>query len=258
MSWTGGVIMSVCEKRMIAFIDLLGFSDYIIKNDGNKEIETETFDFLSTLRKTTLNMYRTLRKCKGGEELITISDSIIISLPIYKDPSSSFLNIFQLISEFQKVALEGGWLSRGGIAVGNVYQDNAIIFGKAYIEAVKLEKKAKYPRIIITEDVLCLIKNSPWFSWVLKDKDNSYFIDYLWHIQFHCDGQKILEDWRKRIIDVLKNETNYDIIEKYLWLKDYFNYSVSGKNDKCHQFYNNKLVIADDSNRFLCNKSCIK
>ena len=43
-----------------------------------------------------------------------------------------------------------GFFLRGGIAVGEVYVDSTIVYGKAFLDAVEAEKRANWPRIVFS------------------------------------------------------------------------------------------------------------
>ena len=48
-----------------------------------------------------------------------------------------------------------GWMLRGGVAIGQLYIDEVMVWGKALLTAYELEDKvANYPRVIIDEDVV--------------------------------------------------------------------------------------------------------
>jgi len=50
--------------------------------------------------------------------------------------------------------LQRGILTRGGVAVGDVYHRHDVLFGKAIVEAYELEHEvAKYPRIVVSDEV---------------------------------------------------------------------------------------------------------
>ena len=57
--------------------------------------------------------------------------------------------------------LNNGIVVRGGISFGNDYSDESLIFSMALVKAYTLEsKKAIYPRIVIDNDLIDIVKRS--------------------------------------------------------------------------------------------------
>jgi hypothetical protein len=76
-----------------------------------------------------------------------------------------------------------GMMIRGGIAAGELYQDDKerLLFGPAFSDAYQLEKRAIVPRILLSEDVVQEIKSkgAPAEYYVHEEPDGSAFLDYL-------------------------------------------------------------------------------
>lgn len=153
------------EQRMVCFMDILGFSEYINQYDSDitstvlQDIK-ESFDLA---KKHLLD-----HKTPQNEEVIrhlkyqTFSDNICISIPFF-DNESDFLSNFNLliayVKGFQSIMMAKGFFTRGGISLGSYYADNNIIFSNGLVKAYLLEsKKAIYPRIIIDEEIVQRLK----------------------------------------------------------------------------------------------------
>lgn len=76
-------------------------------------------------------------------EVVTFSDNIAVSTSIETDHDT----FFKFISFVCRELLTLGFLTRGGVAAGELRHVENVIFGPALIEAVSLEKEAIYPRI---------------------------------------------------------------------------------------------------------------
>jgi hypothetical protein len=111
------------------------------------------------------------------------TDNLVIGYPI--DPqigaSIAILHTMTYLTYFQAELACQGYFIRGGIAVGDLYIDEDIVFGPALIEAHEAEQNlAVFPRIILcqsAEDVYKDEKATP--HGFLADSDNRAFIDYL-------------------------------------------------------------------------------
>ena len=64
-----------------------------------------------------------------------------------------------MAANYQRIMLSKGFYVRGGIADGQVYFDENMIFSNALIKAYEIENKiAKYPRIVVDENALRKLK----------------------------------------------------------------------------------------------------
>lgn len=153
------------EVRIVAFIDILGFKKIVYeKKDKAKKI----MRLLDETVREFIELYKEEDICNGvddGIEITWFSDSIIIS-----DNDTTIHGIYfflSLIQSIQSYFILEEVLIRGGISLGECYHGNSKVsgisnvFGEAMIDAYKLESKsALYPRIILSEDLVNLIKDS--------------------------------------------------------------------------------------------------
>ena len=83
---------------------------------------------------------------------------------------------------FQELAASDsvGWLLRGGISIGQLFIDDAMVWGEALLKSYYLEDKiANYPRIIIEKKVVNEIKqDSQLCEFIRKDFDNLLFFEF--------------------------------------------------------------------------------
>jgi len=82
-------------------------------------------------------------------QIAAFSDNVAVSYPS-EDVESLLLSTAGICRNL----LKQGFLVRGGISMGGLFHHAGIIFGPALIEAVALEAEAKFPRILISRNVL--------------------------------------------------------------------------------------------------------
>jgi len=176
------------EERIVAFIDLLGFSnsmnckdDLIIKN---------VRDILVKMQNMTKSNSETIKAGNHVMVLPTISamsDSIIISYPCENCDVNMKLQILAtltgLIVDLAMFVLERGFILRGGITQDTLYHENGYVFGKALVEAYKLESQyAYYPRILFSDKLTNLMKfdeTDLCNNQHIRDLDGWYVLNYI-------------------------------------------------------------------------------
>lgn len=140
----------IYEKRLVAFLDVLGFKALVKHQDGQENIRK----YLNSINNVVLE-----KQWDWIVDVIAISDSIILSTPISVMEDNNWLigDFCDLVAEIQfEMALQNIWL-RGAITFGDCYfmKDPIQIIGPAYIKAYELEQsKAIYPRVIIDPDLV--------------------------------------------------------------------------------------------------------
>ncbi len=142
----------MCEYRdcYLAFIDILGFTERVRASDTNEEQFNEVLRGL-----TQLDLYNP-GKTDSDDKGYLFSDNIAIVTK--KDPTS-LGRLVRRVHQIYGHLLSLKLMTRGAIVAGKLYWSESIIFGPALIEAIELEKKAKYPRIALQESVAQDIKS---------------------------------------------------------------------------------------------------
>ena len=141
------------EKRLVAFIDLQGFKDEIIKNHSSYSIGV-VFSIFEYLRKLIKNDEWDLK-------VTIISDSIVISakLQTYDD----FLYFFYVCSAFAVPKIDDSFVAvRGGIAYGDLHHEDQIVFGPALVDAYDIsegKRKSELLRIRMSKDTFDFLSN---------------------------------------------------------------------------------------------------
>ncbi|MCY1533021.1 hypothetical protein D9M68_683270 [compost metagenome] len=131
-----------------------------------------------------------------------------------------FNEFLLIVSKYQADLLENGLLCRGGISYGKHCEDSSFLFSKALINAYSIETKtAKYPRIVVDQNLLQLITpNKPDLRTLplLKGDDNEFFINYLSNIQ-----KEKCQETITHLIRSSASKTNA-VREKIRWLSRYY------------------------------------
>ena len=248
------------DQTFLAYIDFLGFENLVSKRDPEyiKKI-------LLLSKECSKNNGRYEYEINEIFDSVWFSDLYIRTINLDKHKNLSqrdflFYEILVLTAYQINAIIQYGVLMRGSVHIGMFYSDysNKIYFGPALIDAHNDErKKVKFSRITIDKSVIEFYTNPPdWYksikektdkendSLTLKnliclDDDGLYFIDYIgYHLSFgvsnlNNDDNDFLIIHKKLINDELKHN---DRIEKYYWLKNYFNRSLLKYKDYLKNF----------------------
>jgi hypothetical protein len=206
------------DYGLVAFIDVLGFSSMV---EGDSKDKTPKYlpIFLEVFEEIT-------ESAAGSEcEVKMFSDSIIVETELAPSKVAALIEVSR---SMQELFLKRNILVRGGIAFGKHFSNERVTFSQALINAYHLESKvAKFPRIVISDDVL----NFAWHhidtseetkdkirSLVFRDRDNSAFVHYL--------ISDTLQESRPLIRNCIEQNISSGeaVLEKMRWLMDYFNY----------------------------------
>ena len=162
------------EDRVVVFLDILGFKDFIRKSEAAENLDNLIFA-LEQPKNPSANKFISTWKIKKtpddyDDKLTTFSDFFAFSVPLKVDENGRLTvegaeNLALLIytSFFRaRELLTHGFLCRGGISAGLLYHDdnneNQILFGPAFNRAYQLESElASIPRIILDSKVKNLI-----------------------------------------------------------------------------------------------------
>ncbi len=251
---------AVYEKRIVAFVDILGFRTMIEDSKTDIELRWKIKKAVEIIRESArADVDYSVRKVS------TFSDSAVIS---YGVKTSSLFYILLDIIHLQLGLGALGIVIRGGIAIGDCYHDGNIIFGPAMNEAYRLEQDvAKWPRVVIMADTLRqglreTIDRNPYgkkydieeIRGLLKedayneeaDNHELFFVDFLRQsdelIDFGDEYFNWLRDFRVFLIASLnryspKNEDLENskaeadrVFKKYRWLLGYWNSVVEDMN----------------------------
>ena len=175
------------EERVVAFLDILGFTKTIKKTESDITELKKLISLLSRINEGVINL-KTEDKNPADIRMSVFSDSIIISCAL-----NGSIDIFaRQLLQINIWLIEQDYFVRGGVDFGKVYHKDNMVFGPAFIKACELEKLANYPRIVLSDkakETMSPIKNDNgsitvttaaltkklYFS---KDCDGLYYVDY--------------------------------------------------------------------------------
>jgi hypothetical protein len=229
----------------VCYADILGYS-YL----SRKAIKSGNgLQFLHRLRHALSNAYERIREHSKGLRddsfyaVKVFTDNIVVGYPLnrpsfdYGEPE--FGDILSTFSEFQVgLAMEGFFL-RGGIAFGEHYMDDDIVFGDALLEAVDEDKGGGPPRISLAPSAIELVRRhlgfyrerseAPQHEDLLEDADGTIFLNYLGEAFYAFpDGGiffELIEGHRQNIVSGLKDyKGNPGVRAKFEWAARYHNF----------------------------------
>lgn len=191
------------EKKLVAFLDLLGITHEIRSNtNGNENIIISKMTKIKEIVEIEIEDSPISDKMS----MLYISDSFI-----FVCEQDALANFLALLSNIQmRVLVECKTMLRGALEYGDVIvQDNGKqIIGPAYIDAYqKQEHDAIFPRIIIGNSVLGLINsNEEQYEQIVVSQDRETSLDYI-------DVYMTLEHLTKKdIVTRLRREGIYDYL----------------------------------------------
>lgn len=234
-------------ESLVVFIDLLGFSDFVMTKSF-EEVRVVLSEFKNMMKshdKTTVeNINKDIElNIHKGEYIsnkltfLSFSDCIILAYPLDRiDVAWTLINICVNLMPVQFELFKKKLSMRGGIALGNIYMADDYVFGGGLVESAILEKEAKYPRILIHENVIeKLISQSHILDEWIISKDTHYYLDIfkylksseLWVNKDNKTWQSIRDERHASLRGIIeygiKNQ-NTEIVKKYQWLKDKYEF----------------------------------
>lgn len=252
------------EKRIVCFIDILGFANIIKRT--TKPTSSINFDLQNIVNALEFvhRHFAELNLDYGGMiQLSQFSDSIVISFTMKnkRESIAIFKNIkyvqVELLSQFKI-------LMRGGIVIGEIIHKNDLLLGPAMIDAYILESKcAMSPRIVIDPKVsyyyrkelkeLSTLGIKEDEIIISKDFDGTSYIDYFnfYDIDFFLNAKP--EAYFTTICEIIRDNVNSSDISirvKYLWMRNKLKNSLFYNQDiKYKNIY--KRIVTDGEERLV-------
>ena len=216
------------EDAVVAFIDILG-SSAEMKNDPENALNT-----IHNAYDDALAVYiKLFENHKDKIRIRIFSDNIVISCSCEKlGVETAARSVIVLSALIQEKLLHYKVLSRGGIARGDFFSDETMIWGNALVNAYTLESSiAIYPRIVVHPNVISDIKyftmesqgeSGNYSTWISQDRDGLCYVDYFHDFSFLKDPLCLLltfiednEERKLRYLDNLK------VVQKIIWHGNY-------------------------------------
>lgn len=228
-------------KNIVLYLDLLGFA-----NQAEDPKNVETIHKLLNVFKSNESDGAAVEitfSSKGGIKKLNpiihaFSDHIIISRSIEDLPEKISLSecmqmFFQGIAIFASIAIDHGFLFRGGLTINDLYNKGDIIFGPGLNEAYKLESKAAiFPRVILSTNIVNHNEFTLLNEYLILDRDGKYYVDYL-DLIFTGIGLEKIEKFKliaAENINKFQNCGRGEIVEKWEWFKQYLNEKLNKYN----------------------------
>ncbi len=210
----------------VAFVDILGFKEWVNKSDKSPDNISEIQDVLDIFvseKENNLANVDFVRSIRNGRHVTIFSDSIVISYNA--ENVNAGYHLLMDLSYITVQLLDKGVMVRGGATYGKLMHDEQYCYGPAMNKAYLLESEvAIYPRIVLSDNYQFeTIKTEDGYeidNCIATDRDGIRFIDFMKVIawdeeictQFTCKALKHLD---------IKNTEDEKIQMKYDWLRDY-------------------------------------
>lgn len=224
------------KKYAVAYLDILGFSDFVEdaencqdKLDALGRLFNEVFPKEITAEGRNSEYPADLRlKC------LSCSDSLIVSAPVSDNCSYPALIAVSIKAiQIAHAILDMGFLVRGALAVGNAYRTDSNVLGTGYQEAVKGEKAARNPQIVLTNSAknelerLISDTNCPRYAIFAKNELGQVVLDSIYP---HADymptkSESVAKYYGRYRNTIVQNLSHEDLRarEKWLWFAGFFN-----------------------------------
>jgi hypothetical protein len=124
------------EDRLVAFVDILGFSALVASLDTKPELHSRLHYALSYI-KSYRESSQTPNTAHTSLEVSVFSDSIAITA----EPLDTF-SVLWACGWLQAQLLCSGILTRGGIAIGRTFHKEDVLYGEGFLAAYKIETSA--------------------------------------------------------------------------------------------------------------------
>jgi hypothetical protein len=226
---------------VVALFDMLGFTENIRRAFAQKRSD----ELLQNFRTSVNNWYPVVKDVLSSEdgtprlwETRAFSDNVAIGQPIRWGGEPELGYMMADLAFLQLGLVHDGYFLRGGIAVGELYMDEDLVFGVGILDAHDAELVARVPRVVLHQSAVDLIREqvkyyssvagAPHNDAVLVDEDEQFFLNYLdafWpdktEYADYSAVQKHSEIVRMRLNE-FANESRYRA--KYEWVARYHNY----------------------------------
>jgi hypothetical protein len=245
------------EDRLIIYIDILGFKNFVDYTSQTKINPTEKIKIINNLLIMIKKYFTAIPKSlisSKTRQYTAFSDLLVVSVNL-KEIDNIICEIYDVYNLLRQAVLNG-FLLRGSIVYGKLIHTKDVLFGPGLITAYNNEKTiAKYPRIIIDDVIVSDLKDIQeknydylnYDNYISRDTDGLCYIDFF----------KILKDdvidfgeYARFLLSIcnilLKIIDNQPLKEKYLWLKGKFIAYINENVDVIGHSFTNENITKDD------------
>ena len=227
-------------NAIVAFIDLLGFSNEIIGKWGEPDKRLNPLDRLLYIRKLIELEFSSevsnsfvdddeneIFEHPTQVKIVSVSDSFTIIMPFNGDDTllqkiGKLFMVCGAINSLWRNCIEKGYTIRGGIDIGEIYFSGMDIIGPTFINAYLIESKiAKTSRVVLSNKSKELIRDylnegksefSGYFEfWFDLDSDKHLILNPI--ITFESDDE-IIDDAIKKL-RVIRDKAGLTLSNKY-------------------------------------------
>jgi hypothetical protein len=225
------------ERRVVAFIDILGFKNSVDKSNGDEQEFERILQTLTELKEFFIKPKNDFEI--NDTQIIQVSDSLVISR-LVKEKGG----IYSMLTDCAfaiHLLIDNGFLCRGAIKVGNMYHKDTTLFGDAYIKAYIAESEERLPIIKFDSDLFDIAKEhsgqekgyEEWEVDLIKKNCKElitgiFYLDYFTDYDDRVGGGEgdasiHYSKLREIIMSGLQIPKTSNAYEKYRWAADQFN-----------------------------------
>lgn len=235
--------MAAYVERYIAFVDLIAFKDLVSRSLGaTPEVSVDSIrsilDIAPPLAPDLIVLGRIGDIARSGHRLTAFSDSIVITTENTEQGLMHLLHHVETIG-FRLARL--GTLYRGGVVRGFVYHDEGQVFGPGVIEAYEIEKKAEFPRVVLSATVVAEGRSAAppvrqvFEGFTQTDSDGSVFVHYLRILQAIAESDGPLPDDARALHKEIESTISKQLTRvatdptkklKWEWFQAYFRRAI--------------------------------
>lgn len=228
---------------LISYLDVLGMKDLLVQSEEDA----------SRVGKV-LNTFRVYGNVAHDETniweltVVNFSDLVVRTIPLLSETNvqnrlGCFFNEVWNLGYVQSNLVSRGWLLRGAMTKGNICVQNGLIFGPGLARGHQLETTARWPRIVIDDELMSAVEADPllraedntfdeemsYLPFVQRDADGCWFINYLAQMQTESDSpeqyaffleqhQLLIEKQRSEVCALQPGALHESRLDKLKWL----------------------------------------
>ena len=191
------------EAALISYLDILGMK-HLLQKAGDDA--SQVAEILTVFRSFT--EHREDQKEHWRTQFVNFSGLALRILPVLSDANvkyrmGAFFHEIHDLGMIQLNLIYRGILVRGAVVIGDICHQDGLTFGPGLALGYQMEAEAKFPRIIVSKEVLCATRDHAVLraqgntfvqemgylkGFLRKDVDGVWFLDYLALAESDCDS----------------------------------------------------------------------
>lgn len=244
------------EEYIVAFIDVLGAS---------AAMKDSPDEMLNKVHKVYESALEILNKLYPNEKSVGVrifSDNIVVFCKYNKTvPVTSLASIVTLSAAIQMQFLNMDILVRGGISIGDFFNDDVMIWGNSLVNAYNIESHVSiYPRIVLDNNLIEKTKvmeyeNQLKKEFITQDADGLFFVNYLTMIRAFekrnlVDRNNACRMYLKDAMENIekeKSKNDLKLLQKFNWHYRYL-------HNYMYDYEKQKFIFEDNEDNNKCEK----